>query len=152
MILLTVLVNVLTSKKEYVGKAVESVSDPEEIERKKRLATKFWTTLETNDIWMFFIMLALTFIFSYLYYIPFNKKPGRHYHPGYCALFGFLSVLLTGVATYLFCMFIVKVSYDYNLIIKMCCLNAFYSLLWFLACSWIFCNKSSTNAYRWFKM
>ena len=59
---------------------------------------------------------------------------------------------MAGIATYLFCMFIVKVSYDYNLIIKMCCLNAFYSLLWFLACSWVFCNKSSTNAYRWFKM
>lgn len=152
MILLTVLVNVLTSKKEYVGKAVESISDPEEIERKKRLATKFWTTLNANDIWMVLMMIVLTTTICWFYYMPFNKQPGRHYHPGYCAFFGFLSVLLTGIATYLFCMFIVKVSYDYNLIIKMCCLNAFYSLLWFLACSWVFCNKSSTNAYRWLKM
>ena len=32
--LLTVLVNWFSSKKEYVEKAVESISDPEEIEKK----------------------------------------------------------------------------------------------------------------------
>ena len=152
MILLTVLVNWFSSKKEYVDKAVGSITDPEEIEKKKRLATKFWTALNDNDIWMFFIMLAITTIICWFYYIPFNKQSGRHYHPGYCALFGLIACLLSGVATYLFCLGIVKVSYDTSLVMKMCFMNALYSLIWFIICSFVFCNFSSTNAYRWLKI
>ena len=152
MILLTVLVNWFSSKKEYVKKAVESISDPDEIEKKRRLASKFWTALDSNDIWMVLIMLAITAIICWFYYIPFNKRPGRHYHPGYCALFGLVSVLLSGLATYIFCLLIVKVSYDPSLVIKMCFMNAIYSLIWFFVCSFFFCNKSSTNAYRWLKI
>ena len=152
MILLTVLVNWFSSKKEYVDKAVEGITDPEEIEKKRRLATKFWTALDSNDIWMLLIMLAITTIICWLYFIPFNKQPGRHYHPGYCALFGLGAIVLSGLATYLFCLGIVKVSYDISLVMKMCFMNAFYSLLCVLICSFVFCNYSSTNAYRWFKI
>ncbi len=152
MILLTVLVNWFSSKKEYVDKAVGGITDPEEIEKKRRLATKFWTALDSNDIWMFLIMLLLTTIICWAYYIPFNKRAGRHYHPGYCALFGLIACLLSGVATYLFCLGIVKVSYDTSLVMKMCFMNALYSLIWFFVCSLFFCNKSSTNAYRWLKI
>ncbi len=152
MMLLTVLVNLFSSKKEYVDKAVEAITDPEEIEKKRRLATKFWTTLDSNDIWMFLIMLVLTTIICWAYYIPFNKRAGRHYHPGYCALFGLIACLLSGVATYLFCLGIVKVSYDTSLVLKMCFVNALYSLILVLVCSFVFCNYSSTNAYRWFKI
>lgn len=152
MILLTVLVNWFSSKKEYVDKAVGGITDPEEIEKKRRLATKFWTALDSNDIWMFLIMLLLTIIICWAYYIPFNKRAGRHYHPGYCALFGLIACLLSGVATYLFCLGIVKVSYDTSLVMKMCFMNALYSLIWFFVCSLFFCNKSSTNAYRWLKI
>lgn len=151
MILLTVLVNLFSSKKEYVDKAVGGITDPEEIEKKRRLATKFWTALDSNDIWMFLIMLLLTTIICWAYYIPFNKRAGRHYHPGYCAFFGLIACLLSGVATYLFCLGIVKVSYDTSLVMKMCFMNALYSLIWFFVCSLFFCNKSSTNAYRWLK-
>ena len=152
MILLTVLVNWFSSKKEYVDKAVGSITDPDEIEKKKRLATKFWTALDSNDIWMFLIMLLLTTIICWFYYIPFNKKSGRHYHPGYCALFGLIAALLSGVATYFFCFGIVKVSYDTSLVMKMCFMNALYSLIWFIICSFVFCNFSSTNAFRWLKI
>lgn len=152
MIPLTVLVNWFSSKKDYVEKAVDSISDPEEIEKKKRLATKFWNALDSNDIWMFLIMLAITTIICWIYYIPFNKQSGRHYHPGYCALFGLVAVVLSGLATNLFCLGIVKVSYDISLVMKVCFMNAFYSFIWVLVCSFVFCNYSSTNAYRWFKI
>ncbi|SHL25244.1 hypothetical protein [Xylanibacter ruminicola] len=152
MIFLTVLVNLFTSKKEYVDKAVSSLTDPEEIEKKKRLATRFWNALDSNDIWMFLIMLFITTLVCWYYYIPYNRKAGRHYHPLHCALFGLGAVLLSGIATYLFCLGIVKVSYDTSLVMKVCFMNAIYSLLWVFVCSFIFCNYSSTNAYRWFKI
>ena len=152
MILLTVLVNLFSSKKEYVDKAVGAITDPEEIEKKRRLATKFWTALDSNDIWMFLIMLLITTIICWAYYIPFNKRAGRHYHPGYCALSGLIACFLSGAATYLFCLNIVKVDYDTSLVMKMCFMNALYSLIWFIICSFVFCNFSSTNAYRWLKI
>ena len=67
MILLTVLVNLFSSKKEYVDKAVEAITDPEEIEKKRRLASKFWTALDSNDIWMFLIMLLVTTVICWFY-------------------------------------------------------------------------------------
>jgi len=152
MIFLTVLVNLFTSKKEYTEKAVSSVTDPEEIEKKRRLASKFWTALDSNDVWMLLIMLAITTFACWLYYIPFNNKPGRHYHPGYCAVFSLVAALLSGLATYLFCSLIVKVSYDLSLVMKICFMNAFYALIWAFVCSLFFCNYSSTNAYRWLKI
>jgi len=151
MIFLAVL-NWFTSKKAYLENAVGSTDDPEEIERRKRLATRFWNSIDTNDVWMVLIMAAITAFFCYVYFIPFNKKPGRHYLPSYCAIFGIGAILLSFAATLLYCSLIVNMDYDTSFVMKVAAINAVYSLLLYLILSFIFCNYSNTNAYRWFKL
>lgn len=151
MILLTAL-NWFTSKKVYLENAVGSTDDPDEIERRKRLASKFWNSIDMNDVWMVLIMVVITAAICYVFFIPFNKKPGRHYLPSYCALFGVGAILLSFGATLLYCSLIVKVSYDTSFVMKVAAINALYSLLLYLILSFIYCNYSSTNAYRWFKI
>ena len=151
MIFLTAL-NWFTSKKEYLENAVGSTDDPEEIERRRRLASKFWNSIDMNDVWMVMIMAAITAIICYAYFIPFNNKSGRHYLPSYCAVFGAVSLLLSFVATLLYCSLIVNMDYDTSFVMKVAAINTFYSLLLYLILSFIFCNYSNTNAYRWFKL
>lgn len=151
MIFLTAL-NWFTSKKEYLENAVGSTDDPDEIERRKKLASKFWNSIDMNDVWMVLIMVTITFAICYAYFIPFNNRPGRHYLPSYCALFGICSILLSFGATLLYCSLIVKLSYDTSFVMKVAAINATYSLLLYLILSFIFCNYSNTNAYRWFKI
>lgn len=151
MIFLTAL-NWFTSKREYLENAVGSTDDPEEIERRKRLASRFWNSIDMNDVWMVLIMAAITAIICYAYFIPFNNKPGRHYLPSYCAIFGAFSLLLSFGATLFYCSLIVKINYDMSFVMKVAAINTVYSLLLYLILSFIFCNYSSTNAYRWFKI
>lgn len=151
MIFLTAL-NWFTSKKEYLENAVGSTDDPEEIERRRRLASRFWNSIDMNDVWMVLIMAAITAIICYAYFIPFNKKAGRHYLPSYCVFFGIGAILLSFAATLLYCSLIVNMDYDTSFVMKVAAINAVYSLLLYLILSFFFCNYSNTNAYRWFKI
>lgn len=115
-------------------------------------AKSFWRNLENASIGFIFIGVLVAVLAAFIYYVPFNNKPGRHYHPKYWFLFGGLTILISFVFTfgyeYIFCEPKLDGALLFELKIAFC--NAIYSILLYLFISIIWWLALPTNAYRIF--
>ena len=126
-----------------------------DIEEQKELynqATQFWNSLESNAYIFVILFAVIGILIAWYYYIPFNNKPWRHYHPKWwvfwlCAcfvltFFGTLG-LAYGLAT-------PNLSGAWPIEIKLSLVNGLYAIGLYFITSVCFCNYSKTNAYKIF--
>lgn len=139
--LLTIL-NWFTTKKAYLASY-------ENNENAKKAATKLWTSIDKGDFIPFLAMILLAVLICYLYYIPFNKRSGRHYHPKYWVIFGLIAIISVFAITYVLLAFVVakNANFDPTFIVKCSLMNTLYGIFFYLVISAIFCKSGKSNAY-----
>lgn len=112
----------------------------------------FWELLESYALFIICTFVILGILFAFLYYGPFNNKPGRHYRPRWWA--GFLGI--TFAATLIVTLIIgllanPELSGSGVLIFKIALGNALYAMFVYFLTSVVWCNLIPTNAYPIFK-
>lgn len=116
-------------------------------------AQVFWSKLDSNAYIFALLFLIMGVALAWYYYVPFNKQPGRHYHPKYWLII----MVCCFVATFLFTLLAAYLSAKPNLTgtwpleLKLSLVNGLYSLGIYLIVSLVYCNGLSTNAYRLLK-
>ena len=138
---LTIL-NWFTTKKAYLAPYVDDDSA-------KKAATKLWTSVDKGDFIPFLAMLSLVIIICWMYYFPFNKQAGRHYHPKYWALFLVITLLsVFGLSFVLLNFTIAKnASFDVWFLVKCSLMNTLYAALVYIITSAIINRTGKSNAY-----
>lgn len=116
-------------------------------------ARAFWNKLEGISSLLLITFVILGIVFAFLYYKPFNNKPGRHYIPKHWIIF----LVLTFVVSFLITLGLeyITVAPKLNgallLEIKIALGNGIYASLLYFLISILWCNALPTNAYRLFK-
>ncbi len=115
-------------------------------------AMAWWGHLESISIFIVLISV-LGILFAYFYYGPFNEMPKRHYKPRYWFIFMAITLILTGLITFLFEYIAIEPQLQGSLgiEIKIAIGNAMYATLLYFVTSVIWCNWLPTNAYRLLK-
>lgn len=132
-----------TSKKDYLKPFADS-------ESAKKAATKLWADIDKGDLLLLILMAIITISLCYYYYFPFNEKPGRHYHPKWCAMYCLVAVILVFLLSFAGCCFIAKnPGFDYGFLAKVSALNMVYSLLLYFILSIFMIKSGKSNAYPW---
>ena len=132
-----------TSKKDYLKPFADN-------ESAKKAATKLWTAIDTNDWIPFVLMIILTIAICLYYYFPFNKMPGRHYHPKWCAMFCLVAVVLVFLSSFAECWLIAKnPGFDKGFLVKVSAVNVLYALLLDFIVSIFIIKSGKSNAYPW---
>lgn len=130
-----------TTKKTYLSPYMDD-------ESAKKAATKLWNSIDNGDILLFGLMFLITILICIFYFFPFNKMPGRHYHPKWWAIFGIVSIIVSFAATYLGCNLIAKnPGFDCGFLIKVSAVNTLYSSLIYVIASAIINRTGKSNAY-----
>lgn len=138
------LLNILTwytTKKAYLTPYTED-------EAAKKAATKLWNAIDHNNFILVGSMILLTIFIGWVYFYPFNQRPGRHYHPKYWGIWGGIAIVLTFILTFVFCYFTAKnPSFDYALLLKVSALNALYSIIVYAVITFFINRYGNSNAY-----
>ncbi|MBO7579711.1 MAG: hypothetical protein J6T43_12085 [Prevotella sp.] len=117
-------------------------------------ARAYWNKLESSSAIILIIMLVLGIAMAYMYYVPYNKQPGRRYTPKHWLYFLLGTFVLTFLVTWGYEYFAVppKISGATWLQCRIALGNAIYAsvLYFFVSIAW--CNWGPTNAYRLFKI
>ena len=117
-------------------------------ESAKKAATKLWNAIDGSEIMLFILMVVLTCIICLCYFFPFNKKPGRHYHPKWWWLFGVISLVATFVMSYVTCNVMAKnPGFDIGFLFKVSAINTFYAAFIYAIVSMIINRTKKSNAY-----
>lgn len=142
MINVLTILNWFTTKKAYLAPYADD-------ESAKKAATKLWTSVDKGDFIPFLAMLALAIIICWMYYFPFNKQPGRHYHPKYWAIFLVITLLAVfGLSFALLNFAIAKnASFDIWFLVKCSLMNTLYAAFVYLITSAIINRTGKSNAY-----
>lgn len=112
-------------------------------------ARAFWHTLEGCSLGLTIVSVLIAFGLAWLYYIPFNNQPGRHYKPSYWGRF----FVATFLVTFVFSIFLEIIMAGHRLDgairaeLMIAGINSLYALLFYLLASFLFCKCSKTNAY-----
>ena len=119
-------------------------------------AKSFWRHLESFSIVSILIFIIFGLVSAYIYYIPYNKRAGRHYHPIHWAFFGIGTLLVTFITTIVLEYIFVapKLAGAFVVELKVALCNAFYAAFLYFIISVVWCNvdRPTTNAYRIFKI
>lgn len=130
-----------TSKKAYLASHAENDSA-------KKAATKLWNAIDGGDWILFLVMVLLTAAIAWYYYIPFNNRPGRHYHPKWWGIFGLGTLVVAFTVTIVGCCISTDYwSFDFKLIFKAALVNTLYAAGWYFIISVIINRKGWSNAY-----
>ena len=142
MINVLTILNWFTTKKAYLAPYADD-------ESAKKAATKLWTSVDKGDFIPFLTMLALAIIICWMYYFPFNKQAGRHYHPKYWAIFFVITLLaVLGLSFALLNFAIAKnASFDVWFLVKCSLMNTLYAAFVYLITSAIINRTGKSNAY-----
>lgn len=126
-------------------------SDNDELYKR---ANGFITDLESAAIYFLMIFLFIGIGAAVIYYGPFNKEPGRHYHPKYWAIWLGLCFVISLVLTFGVAYVVVKPNLDgaWGVEMKLSLVNAIYAAIVYLITSVVWCNCFKTNAYCWFQI
>ena len=116
-------------------------------------ATSFWNHLESSGIVIIAIFAILGIALAFIYYGPYNNKPGHHYRPAHWIGFWICTFIVTFLFTWGIEAIMVKPKLDgaSMLEMKIALGNAVYAFALFLLTSIIWCMALPTNAYRLFK-
>lgn len=110
-------------KRKYLEKYADN-------ESAKKAAMKLWNSLEGIDWVLLLIMIVVALGFCYYYYIPYNKKPGRHYEPKCLFTIWIILLLLVFVITFVVAYWLAKnPAFDRVLLLEMSIFNALYALV-----------------------
>lgn len=117
-------------------------------------AKSFWRHLESSSMVIIGIFLVLGISLSIMYYLPYNEKPGRHYHPIHWGYFLIGTFVMTLLVTLGFEYIAVepKLSGAFMVESKIALGNAMYAAFLYILTSVVWCNVGPTNAYRIFKI
>lgn len=130
-----------TSKKAYLASHAENDSA-------KKAATKLWNAIDGGDWILFLVMVLLTAAIAWYYYIPFNNRPGRHYHPKWWWMFGAAALFAVFVVTIGLCHVLAQnPGFDFGLILNVALMNTFYAAVVYLLFSVIINRTGKSNAY-----
>lgn len=125
----------------------------DDLEAQYNLALSFWDKLEGNAYIYWIIFLAIGILCAYYYYGPFNKMPGRHYHPKFWGIIGGVclvsTLILTFVSAYLVAPPKIDGAMTVEIELSLGCMV--YSAITYLLVSLYYCNYGKTNAYRLLK-
>lgn len=112
-----------------------------------------WEHLAGLTIFMLLLFVIIGFSVAYLYYGPYNNRPGRHYKLKYWLSFLFITFVSCCGITLFFETSLVSKHLDgsWILMIKIALANAVYASLIYIISSVIWCNCLPTNACRIFK-
>ena len=114
----------------------------------KKAATKLWNAIDGGDWVPFLLMVLLTAAIVWYYYIPFNNKPGRHYHPKWWGIFGVVTLVAVFAMTIGCCCLQAKnPGFDYGLILKVALVNTAWAAVWYLIFSFVINRTGKSNAY-----
>ncbi len=113
-------------------------------------ALAFWNKLSGTFLWLFIVLLLVCFMAAYIYFGPYNNRPGRHYKPTHWCGALVINFVIILIGSFLIEYFIADPRLDGAMVleIKIALINAFYSLLLYLLFSWIWRKYFPTNAYR----
>lgn len=130
-----------TSKKDYLKPFADD-------ESAKKAAMKLWTAIDSNDWIPFVLMVILTAIICLYYFFPFNKMPGRHYHPKWWGVFCGVSLLAIFVVSFFVCYLLAQnPGFDYGFLFKVSAMNTIYALALYAILSWVINRTGKSNAY-----
>lgn len=137
----------------FAGSMTDFTSQFKNNEALYNQARAFWNKLESSSALILIILLVLGIAMAVTYYVPYNKKPGRHYTPKHWAYFLIGTFVLTFLVTWGFEYFAVKpkINGAVWLQCKIALCNAIYATGLYSLVSVIWCNVGPTNAYRLFK-
>lgn len=130
---------------------IRQFQDNEEL---SKLAQSFWSRLEGNLGILLIIAIVIGAITAGLYYMWFNNKPGRHYHPWrWWIPFSVVAFVIVFVLSWLieFVACGASLRGAIGVQVKVAIVNAIYAGLVYVIVSVIWCNGLPTNAYRLFK-
>ena len=116
-------------------------------------AKAYWDKLDSLSAIIFIILVVLGIAMAYIYYQPYNNKPGRHYHPRHWFYFLLATIILTFLVTWGFEYLAIppKIKGSGGILLRIAFCNAIYSLIPYIIISIIWCYIFPTNAYRLFK-
>ena len=134
----------IMSKKNYLATYAEDDSA-------KKAATKLWDSISNGDIILFVMMLVITISLCFIYFFPFNEKPGRHYHPKWWVCFYIATLILVFVSSLAVCWWCIAKNpgFDIWFLMKVSAINMLYALLLYFAMSFVFIKSGKSNAYPW---
>jgi len=119
-------------------------------------ARSLWSKLDQTTVWFLVAFIVLALIFAFVYYGPYNNKPHRHYKVRHWLIW----MLITAAATFVISLVIGLVMVQsplgarIGLILRICGLNALYSVGLYFIFALLVCNMPflKTNAYRFLKI
>lgn len=119
-------------------------------------ARLLWSKLDQTTIWFLIVFIVLAFIFSFVYYGPYNNKPHRHYKVKCWLKWMMITVVSSFVISLVVGLIMIQSPLDARagLFCRISLVNAVYSALLYLIISALVCNLPfvKTNAYRFLKI
>ena len=123
-------------------------------EEMQKNAKTFWNDLDGATTLVIIGFIAIAIVMAFIYYQPYNNKPGRHYRPRHWLCFlgvTFVVVLLASLGVEsIFAK--PSISGAFVLELKVAIGSAIYASLLYFFVSVFWCNFLPTNAYRLFKI
>lgn len=116
-------------------------------------AKTFWRTLDSSMMFGIAAFVVFGIALAYIYYKPYNNKPGRRYRRTHWLGFLALTFVATFVVTWGFECLAAKPILKGAVILEMkvALANALYAAIIYFVTSWVWCNFFPTNAYRLLK-
>ena len=141
----------------YFGVSSTQLSDANQANGMKEIASDAWTLLSQYTILFLVIMLLFSIGMAIYYYTEYNKQPGRHYTPKQWGYSGIASLVIVFFLTFIIAFAIQKPGNIEGLLmleLKLAFVNTLYAAGGYLVVSFIWCNvpQFPTNAYRFLKI
>lgn len=119
-------------------------------------ARLLWSKLDQTTIWFLIVFIVLAFIFSFVYYGPYNNKPHRHYKVRYWLRWMMITVASSFVVSFAVGLVTIQspLGARLGLFCRISFVNAIYGAALYLIISLLVCNFPfvKTNAYRFLKI
>lgn len=119
-------------------------------------ARLLWSKLDQTTIWFLIVFIVLAFIFSFVYYGPYNNKPHRHYRVKCWLIWMMITVASSFVVSLVVGLITIQSPLDAiaSLFCRISLVNAVYSAILYFIISALVCNLPfvKTNAYRFLKI
>lgn len=126
------------TKKAYLASYAED-------EAAKKVATKLWNDIVGHELFLLLAMAFWAILFCWLYYFPFNKMPGRHYHPKWWGIFGALTLVVVFAMT--IGIIAKNMGFDCGIVFRAAGINTLYAAVVYFLFS-VFINRTGkSNAY-----
>lgn len=119
-------------------------------------ARALWSKLDSCTVWFIVAFVIIALIFAFIYYGPYNNKPGRHYKVKHWLIWMIITAAVTFVVTLVMGLVMVKspLAARIGLILRVSGINVLYSVGVYFIAALVVCNAPflKTNAFRFLKI